>query len=72
MRADFERSFRTLRSLPVDIWVTSHAREFGSYRKFSERARVADPVASFIDRDGYLRYIDSAEMRFRKLLAEQQ
>jgi metallo-beta-lactamase class B len=72
IRADFERSFRTLRSLPLDIWVTSHAREFGRYRKFSERARVADPVAPFIDRDGYLRYIDSAEMRFRNLLAEQQ
>ena len=72
IRADFERSFRTLRSLPVDIWVTSHAREFGRYRKFSERARVADPVAPFIDRDGYLRYIDSAELRFRKLLADKQ
>ena len=72
IRADFERSFRTLRSLPVEIWVTSHAREFGRYRKFRERDSVADPVAPFIDRDGYLRYIDSAEMRFRKLLAEQQ
>jgi metallo-beta-lactamase class B len=72
IRANFERSFRTLRSLPVDIWVTSHARDFGRYRKFSERAHVADPVAPFIDRDGYLRYIDSAEMRFRRLLAEQQ
>jgi len=72
IRADFERSFRTLRSLPVDIWVTSHAREFGRYRKFSERARVADPVAPFIDPDGYLRYINSAELRFRKLLADKQ
>lgn len=72
IRADFERSFRTLRSLPVDIWVTAHAREFGRYRKFRERERVPDPVAPFIDRDGYLRSIDSGEMRFRKLLAEQQ
>jgi metallo-beta-lactamase class B len=72
IRADFERSFRTLRSLPVDIWVTSHAREFSRYRKFRERDSVVDPVAPFVDRDGYLRYIDSAEMRFRKLLAEQQ
>src|SRR4029450_13232713 len=24
--ADFERSFRVLRSLPADIWVSSHAR----------------------------------------------
>ena len=29
-------------------------------------------VAPFIDREGYLRYIDSGEARFRKLLAEQQ
>ena len=71
IRADFERSFRTLRSLPADIWVAAHAREFGRYRKFLERARVADPVAPFIDREGYLRYIDSAEETFRKLLADQ-
>jgi metallo-beta-lactamase class B len=71
IRADFERSFRVLRSLPADIWVTSHAREFGRWRKFSARAGAADPVAPFIDREGYLRYIDSAEVRFRKLVAEQ-
>jgi metallo-beta-lactamase class B len=70
IRADFERSFRTLRSLPVDIWLASHAREFGRWRKFRERERAADPVAPFIDRDGYFRSIDSAEMRFRKVLAE--
>jgi len=72
VRADFERSFRTLRSLPIDIWVTSHAREFGRWRKFQESKRVADPVAPFIDRDGYYRSIDSSEMSFRKLLAEQE
>jgi metallo-beta-lactamase class B len=72
IREDFERSFRTLRSLPVDIWVTSHAREFGRWRKFRERTRVADPVAPFIDREGYLRSIDSAEVRWRALLADRQ
>lgn len=70
IRAEFERSFRTLRGLPEDIWVTSHAREFGRYRKFRERANAKDPADPFIDRDGYLRYIDTAEMRFRKLVAE--
>jgi metallo-beta-lactamase class B len=72
MRADFERSFRTMRGLPVDIWLTAHAREFGRYRKFRERARAADPVAPFIDREGYLRAIDSAEARYRRLLADRQ
>ena len=72
IRADFERSFRVLRSLPVDIFLTAHAREFGRYRKFLERDTARDPVDPFIDRDGYFRYIDSAEARFRKLLADQQ
>jgi metallo-beta-lactamase class B len=72
VRDAFEHTFRVLRSLPEDIWVTSHAREFGRYRKFSERATAKNPVDPFIDRDGYLRYIDSGEARFRKLLAEQQ
>jgi metallo-beta-lactamase class B len=70
IRADFERTFRTLRSLPADIWVTSHARDFGRYRKFLERARVADPVAPFIDHEGYLRHIDSAESTYRKAIGE--
>ncbi len=69
VRAAFEYTFRALRRLPVDIWVTAHAREFGRYRKFQERARAVDPVAPFIDREGYLRSIDSAEIRFRKLTA---
>jgi metallo-beta-lactamase class B len=71
IRADFERSFRELRSLPADIWVTSHAREFGRYRKFLARATAKDPADPFIDRDGYLSYIDSSEARFRKLLGGQ-
>jgi metallo-beta-lactamase class B len=72
IRADFERSFRTLRNLPVDIWVTSHAKEFGRWRKFQESQRAADPVAPFIDRAGYYASIDSSETSFRRLLAEQQ
>ena len=72
IREDFERSFHVLRSLPVDIWLTSHAREFGRYRKFLERANAKDPAEPFIDREGYLNFIDKGEEQFRKLLAEQQ
>ncbi len=64
--ADLERSFRVLRSLPADIWVTCHARAWGRYRKFvaSKTAKIAlDP---FIDPDGYRAYIDAAEADFRK------
>jgi metallo-beta-lactamase class B len=72
IRADFERSFRTLRSLPADIFLTSHGREFGRYRKFVERAKARNPADPFIDPEGYLRSIDSAEVRFRRLVADKQ
>ena len=54
------------------VLVTSHARDFGRYRKFRERATAKNPVDPFIDREGYLAYIDSAEVRFRKLIAARQ
>lgn len=64
--ADLERSFATLRGLPADIWVTSHGRLWGRYRKFAARDTAADPVAPFLDRGGYLEYVDTAEARFRR------
>ena len=65
-RADLERSFRVLRSLPADIWVTCHARWWGRYRKFVASATAKDPVEPFIDPEGYRAYIDAAEAKFRK------
>jgi metallo-beta-lactamase class B len=72
IRADWERSFKTLRGLPADVWLASHAREFGRWRKFTERANARNPADPFIDRAGYLNAIDRAEERFRKELAAQQ
>ena len=65
-RADFERTFRVLRSLPADIWVTSHARPWGRYRKFVARDTAKHPVDPFIDRQGYRAYIDSGEAQIRR------
>ncbi|HXU30574.1 MAG TPA: subclass B3 metallo-beta-lactamase [Thermoanaerobaculia bacterium] len=64
-KADLKRSFRVLRGLPVDIWVTCHARWWGRYRKFVASATAKDPVEPFIDPDGYQAYIDSAEAELR-------
>jgi metallo-beta-lactamase class B len=63
--ADLERSFRVLRSLPADIWVTNRARPWGRYRKFVASATAKNPVDPFIDPEGYRAYIDTAEERFR-------
>jgi metallo-beta-lactamase class B len=80
IRADFEQSFRILRHLPVDIWLTSHGREYGRYRKYQESLAVqgatgevaGDPVAPFIDPKGYLESIDRAEAALTTLLEQQR
>ena len=63
---DFERTFQRLRALDPDIWVTSHGRLWGRYRKFVARDSVADPVEAMIDRKGFRAYVDSGEARFRR------
>lgn len=71
LRRELERSYATLRSLPADIYLSSHARPFSLKRKFEERAIAPDPVAPFLDRAGYLEDIHKAEAAFRKALQEQ-
>ena len=65
-RADLDRSFRVLRGLPADVWVTSHARLWGRYRKFAARDTARDPAAPFVDPAGYRAYIDSAQAEVRR------
>jgi metallo-beta-lactamase class B len=63
--ADLERSFGVLRGLPVDIWVTCHARWWGRYRKFVASVAAKNAVEPFIDPEGYHAYIDAAEAELR-------
>lgn len=72
IRADFEQSFRTLRSLPADIFLASHGDMFDLGRKRRERAQAEDTVAPFLDPQGYREFIDRAEERFLEVLAEQR
>jgi metallo-beta-lactamase class B len=72
IRNDFEQSFQTLRDLPVDIFLGSHGSFFDLKRKEAKRATATDPAAPFIDREGYLSYIDRAERQFRVALAKQE
>jgi metallo-beta-lactamase class B len=71
IRADFEKSFTTLRGLPVDIWVTGHTQPWGRYRKYQASLRLPRPADAFIDRDGYAAFIDSAEARVRRKINEE-
>lgn len=72
IRSDFERSFKVLRSLPADIFLGSHGSFFSMKQKLAKRADAGNPADPFIDRAGYLRFIDQAEEGFRKALADQQ
>ncbi len=65
-RADFERTFQRLRGIPADVWVTSHARLWGRYRKFVARDTAKSPIEPFIDPQGYRAYIDTGEARLRR------
>ena len=64
--ADREQSLRVLRNLPVDIWVTNHARAWGRYRKFVASRTAKDPVEPFIDPDGYRAFLDADEKELRE------
>ncbi len=72
IRNDFERSFRLLRGLPADIFLASHADMFGMNRKLQALTTAADSSNPFIDRTGYLAYIDRSERRFREQLMKQE
>jgi metallo-beta-lactamase class B len=65
IQEDFERTFRVLRSLPVDIFLTQHARDFDRYRKYRASEAAEDPVEPFIDPEGYFRYLDEAEKKIQ-------
>jgi len=64
-KADLEHSFEVLRSLPVDIWVTAHARKWGRYRKYQASVAAEGSIEPFIDPQGYRDYIDAAEAELR-------
>ena len=65
-REDMERTFRVLRSIPADIWVSSHARLWGRYRKFIAQRTAKTPADPFIDPQGYRAYVDSGEARLQR------
>lgn len=65
-RTDLERSFRVLRNLPVDIWVTNRARAWGRYRKFVASKTAKNPVDAFVDPNGYREFLDAAEAEIRR------
>lgn|GEM_PF-170657 len=69
--ADYERSFRVLRSLPCDVFLGAHGSFFDLTDK---RAALAHSPRKnpFIDPEGYRAYVVRAEQDFESALRRQQ
>ncbi len=72
IQSDYERTFEVLKRMPVDIFLGAHAGYYGGAEK-ARRLRT-DPAAAnpFVDPDGFRRFVDGAEQRFRDRLAAER
>jgi metallo-beta-lactamase class B len=68
--SDYERTFRVLKSLPVDIFLGAHGSYFDLGPKYARLERGA--VTPFVDPAGYKKYITDREEAFRAELARQE
>jgi metallo-beta-lactamase class B len=67
--ADYERTFKVLRSLPCDIFLGAHGDYFNLDAKFP-RMKTSG-VAAFVDPEGYKTWVADREQAFRAELKKQ-
>jgi len=68
--ADYEKTFRELKALPVDIFLGAHGDYYGMPAKYEKMQ--AGGGNTFIDPAGYKAYVTSREAAYRKELAKQK
>jgi metallo-beta-lactamase class B len=68
---DYIRSFKTLRSLPVDVFLGAHGSFYGLAEKHA-RLQKGGGQNPFIDSDGFKAHLDRQEKNFYARLEEQQ
>ncbi len=66
--SDYAHGFEVQKSLPCDIWVASHASQYGLAKKYKPQY---DP-SNFVDPEGYKAAVARYEAEYRRQLAEQQ
>ncbi|HSE15588.1 MAG TPA: subclass B3 metallo-beta-lactamase [Pyrinomonadaceae bacterium] len=69
MAEDFEKTFRVLKSLPVDYFLGAHGSYFDLERKYP-RFKIGE--AAFFDPGGYKNFVDDREQAFRMELTKQK
>jgi metallo-beta-lactamase class B len=68
---DFERSFATWKSLKCDVFLADHGDFYDMAEKYARLRRGVTPNP-FIDPNGYRKFVDDAEQRFRDRLADER
>jgi metallo-beta-lactamase class B len=67
---DYEKTFATLKALPVDVFLGAHGNYYGMEAKYP-KIKKGEPNP-FIDPAGYKNYIADREAAYRKELARQK
>ena len=68
--ADYVTSFKTLRSLPVDVFLGAHGSFYGMTDKYAQLGKASRNP--FIDPDGFKSHLDRQEKNFQARLDEQK
>jgi metallo-beta-lactamase class B len=68
--ADYRHTFQTLRALPCDVFLASHASFFGSQEKYARLGQSS--TNPFIDPQGYKQFIADSEAEFEAILKKQE
>ncbi|HVQ15981.1 MAG TPA: subclass B3 metallo-beta-lactamase [Vicinamibacterales bacterium] len=68
--ADYVKSFKTLRSLPVDVFLGAHGSFYGMTDKYAQLGKASRNP--FIDPDGFKAHLDRQEKNFQARLDEQK
>jgi metallo-beta-lactamase class B len=66
---EYARSFRILRSLPVDVYLAPHVQQFGAAEKSK---RLDQSPSPFVDPGGYKTALDGWETAYREQLAREK
>jgi metallo-beta-lactamase class B len=67
---DYARTFERQKALSCDIFLSSHASQYGLHKKYTPGAAY-DPQR-FVDPEGYRQAVASAEGNYRRQLAEER
>ena len=67
--ADYEKTFRVLKSLPCDLFLGAHGSYFNLEGKYPQLKDSG--VTAFVDPDGYMKYVTEREHAFRTELKKQ-